>query len=595
MKPLAILDYETEEILRRPIFPPKPVGASIILQGKRPEYLAWGHPTENNCTMVEAKRKIKDIYKNYRIVMHHAKFDLEVGEKWFDLPLDPPHGFECTMLLSFLHNPRESSLELKDLAIRHLGMNANEQDKLREWLLANVKGVKQAKTKWGRYISLAPGKLAGRYANKDTRMTKGLYKRSMPYIIEMNMIEQYEIEKRVVLKAIKMERGGVKIDEQALRPALAKAKKAQQRHRRALTKVLGDVNFNSGPQKAAAFERAGLVDEWEYTDKGNPKTGIDSLIEVCNDANVVKHLEMFSKYNKTIGTYMEPWLKSAEENNGYFFPYFNTTRNEQDKGTYTGRFSSNFQQVPRVPDKRFKNYPHLRNYIVPDKKSHLLYVRDVAQQELRILAHFEDGIMLAAYLADPKLCMHNHVKFLIAQVSGISLLRPYVKTCNFLIVYGGGYKALMAQLKKQGLVIEEDKAREILKLHGQALPGVKDLKDDLLVMSRKEQSFKTVGGRWYTSNYQQPYIDLNTLVQGSAADHTKRMMVQIDDMLIDEFQDARMTLTVHDEFQVTGPKGQRKKLMKRFKEEMEDDKLMDLPMPSDGKIGERWGSMTKCV
>jgi DNA polymerase-1 len=586
MKPLAIIDYETEKIEKRPVYPPKPVGVAIIEQGKRPEYLAWGHPTENNCTKQDAKRRLKALYRTHRIVMHGAKFDLEVGEKFFDLPLVPPNGFDCTLLLAFLHDPREPNLKLKPLSDRRLDMPPEEQETLRDWIYANVPGGKQKKTKWGELIARAPGKLVGRYAKGDVVRTKKLRELFSPYVKDMGMLDQYEIEKRVLIKAIELEREGVMVDAKSLAPDLEKAERAQKRYERALYKVLGDINLNSGPQKVAAFEKAGLVDEWEYTDKENEKTGIDSLIRVCNDKQVVHNLDMFSKYTKIIGTYMRPWLKSALENDGRFFPWFNTIKGDNDKGTYTGRFSSNFQQVPREPLKGYRTLPFMRNYVIPDHKNHLLFNRDFASQEIRILAHFEDGELLRAFLENPKLDVHQMVSNVILEKTGIKHPRAYMKSCNFLIVYGGGANALSNDLK-----ISYEDASDIFKQHGEALPGIKDVKDDLRLMYRSNELFKTAGGRWYDFEEDHDYVALNTLIQGSAADHVKRSLLNIDDMLKAKNYDARIVLTIHDEIMISGAKRQKKKLMKDFKEAMEYDELFDLPMLTDGKIGGCWGKM----
>lgn len=897
-KPCTI-DFETKPIHKRPDYPPEPVGVAIIEPGKRPKYLAWGHLIGNNCSKAEARKELARLYKKYSILVHNGKFDLEVGEKWLGLPLVPSKGWHDTMLLAFLHNPREIDLKLKSLADKWLNMPPNEQTELYDWILENVLGAKKKKGNLGEFIYLTPGRLAGKYAKGDVIRTKKLFELFMPRINQLNMANQYEIEKRVVIKVIEMEREGIHIDVDQLEPALVKAQQAQKRHERAIHKVLGGINLKSGPQKVEAFERLGLVEEWEYTDKGNPKTGIDSLLNVCTDKKLVRHLDKFSKYNKIIGTYMKPWLESALVNDGLFFPWFNTIRGDNDKGTYTGRFSSNFQQVPREP--KDKSLPFLRNFIIPDKKTHLLYNRDfcfsddtevltnegwklfkdlsrvekIAQyedgvityakprayqrlkykgdmiyvhsmkscdllvspehqclqlkengvpfkiqakdykighykqvtsgkcnnnghynfvvndllklvvavqadskicvqkkcvkasfclkkdrkikrlksilsalkieyvekpiiskpgftsilfcipndvfyfldvsskcflrnlvrldiqqrqvfleelgywdgtytgkswqyintrtehfgllqelcitsgvksiivdknitgnrkqcktiymtyrdnvdtkmfkkeykeydgyiycvtmplgtvvvrrngkafitgqcaQEIRILSHFEDGELLQAFLDDNRLDPHEHVRVIMQAITGRDYDRSkHVKPCNFLVVYGGGAPAL-----SRNIDIPLEEARSILQAHGDSLPGVGELKDDLRLMYRRGEMFKTAGGRWYDFEEDRDYVALNTLIQGSAADHSKRALLNIDEMVKTKFSgDARLLLTVHDEFMCSAPRKLKKRFMKYFKEAMEYDELFDLPMLSDGKIGERWGSMEK--
>lgn len=588
MKQTATIDYETLEIQKRPDYPPKPVGVAITEPGKRPYYMAWARPIENSCTKSDAVKVLKRLYKSYSILCHNAKFDLEVGEKFMSLPLVPPHGFEDSMLLAFLNNPREQSLGLKQLADKHLGMPPEEQCKVRDWVLENIPGAKKAKTKWGKYIGLAPGKLVGRYAKGDVLRTLKLYNLFHKYVKETGMLEQYEVEKRCIIEAIKMERVGINIDYKLLEPDLIKARKKLKRSENAIYKVLGNINLNSGKQKVEAFEKLGLVDEWEYTDKDNPKTGIDSLMRVCTDKKLVKNLEVYSKYTKLIGTYMQPWLDSALENNGKFYPWINTIKGDNDRGTYTGRFSSNFQQVPRQPNEVFKGMPFLRNYIIPDKKSHVLLNRDFAGQELRILAHFEDGALLSAYQQNPDLDGHEFVRQLIQVQTGIEYERSFIKGCNFLMIYGGGVTALSKNLN-----ISFDDAHEVFAAHSNALPDVKELKDSLRVMARKGEMFRTAGGRWYDFEEGFEYIALNTLIQGSAADHIKRAMLSVCDMLKAEGFDSRMLLVIHDEIMISAPNKQHKKIMKLFKSAMQYNKLFDVNMLTDGKVGKRWGMMGK--
>jgi len=590
---IVTIDFETYPIEKRPDYPPRPCGVAINEPGRSDYYMSWGHPTENNCTKGEAKRKVKDLYKNHQILCHNGKFDLEVAEVHFGLPLVPPKGWHDSMLLAFLHNPREPSLKLKALADKYLGMPPDEQQRLKDWLFQHVPEAKRAKTEWGRYIYLAPGKLVGRYAKGDVSRTKKLYKLFYKDIVEKGMVKQYEIEKRVILQVIEMERIGVPIDYKSLEPDLIKAKKVMKRAENAIRKTLGDINLDSPKQKIEVFERLGLVDEWEYgepskkTGQINPKTGIESLLNVCTDKKLVHQLDTFSKYTKLLGTYMQPWLDSALANDGRFYPWFNTIKGDNDKGTYTGRFSSNFQQVPRQP--KDKKMPVLRNYIIADKKSHTLFNRDFSQQELRILAHFEDGQLLSAFLANPKMDAHNFIKEIMEDLTGQIYDRDdHVKPCNFLMVYGGGIPAL-----SETIHVPLTEAKDILRAHGKALPGVKELKNDLAVMARRDEQFRTAGGRWYEFEEGREFVGLNTLMQGSAADHTKRALLNIDDVLKAKDYDARLVLTVHDEFMISGSRRQKKKLMADFKEAMEYDELFDLPMLSDGKIGDRWGQMEK--
>lgn len=589
MTDIVTIDFETYPIKKRPDYPPKPVGVAIHEKGKKPVYLSWLHPNGNNSTFSDVKRILKSIYKNSTILFHNGKFDLEVAEKYFDLPLVPQHGWHDSMLLAFLYDPRNENLKLKSLAERHLNIKPDEQKKLHDWITANIPGAKKKK-ELGEFYCLAPAELVGRYAIGDVKRTTKLYDFYIKYVKKENMLEQYDIEKRTVIKAIEMEREGIRIDYKQLEPDLKKARSERDRYESLVQKKLGNINLSSPKQKIEAFEKKGLVKHWKRNQvTGSPKTGIEDLIEVCTDKKLVRNLSLYSKYVKIIGTYMEPWLESALNNDGLFFPWFNTIKGENDKGTYTGRLSSNFQQVPRAPMDDFKELPFLRNYIIADTVKQLLFNRDFSGQEIRILAHFEDGSLFTAYIGNPWLDPHDHVKQIILSNDGIAVERTHVKGCNFLIVYGGGPNALSRKIK-----VPLETAKRIFNLHGNALPGIKDLKDELMVMANKDEQFITAGGRVYNFEHGKEYVALNTLIQGSAADHSKRALLNIDDMIKAKYSgDARLLLTVHDEFMNSAPKRLQVRFMKDFKEAMEINTLFDVPMLTEGKIGYSWGSMKK--
>lgn len=171
---LVALDFETKAIEARPRFPPMPVGLAVETEGHLGQYLAWGHPTENNAKSGEAIALIKDLFKDpcNEFVFHNAPFDCSIIEEIFgiEVPWDRVHD---TMLMAFLHNPH-GELGLKPLAELHLDEPPEERDAVRDWLVRH--GIVASNSKnWGAYISMAPGKLVGAYAIGDTSRTLSLY------------------------------------------------------------------------------------------------------------------------------------------------------------------------------------------------------------------------------------------------------------------------------------------------------------------------------------------------------------------------------------------------------------------------------------
>lgn len=175
---IVSLDFETEAIDTRPLYPPTPVGLAIKYDGGHAEYLAWGHPTNNNCSYTKAHSVLEELLQDTtgEFIFHNAPFDCAVIEEKMGLTV-PWSQVHDTMLLAFLADPF-GELSLKPLAEKLLGQPPTEQEAVRDWLVQH--GVCRANDKsWGAFIARAPGDLVGTYAIGDVERTLALYKHFM--------------------------------------------------------------------------------------------------------------------------------------------------------------------------------------------------------------------------------------------------------------------------------------------------------------------------------------------------------------------------------------------------------------------------------
>src|SRR5689334_15163855 len=100
------LDFETDAIAARPEYPPRPVGCAVRVPGEPARYLAWGHPTENNCSRDLAIRELRRVWNAARgNVFHNGKFDVDVGETHLGLGPVAPSRYHDTLFLAFLADP----------------------------------------------------------------------------------------------------------------------------------------------------------------------------------------------------------------------------------------------------------------------------------------------------------------------------------------------------------------------------------------------------------------------------------------------------------------------------------------------------------
>lgn len=607
-----VVDFETDAIIGNPITnPPDPVGVAVWVPGHDPAYLAWGHPTENNCTFGDAHeylRKIRD--SGEPLLFHNAGFDLSVWDaafcnaRWNWLN-DSWRRVHDTMYLLFLADPYSNNLSLKPSADRYLGMAATEQNELYDWIVGNVPGATRKNA--GAYISSGPGDLVGRYAIGDVVRTRKLYDLLYAKIENEGMLNAYQREQRLFPVTFEGTRRGIRIDREQLdKDQVAYTASLDQAYDRLCSSLGCDrAALEHDESFADALEKSGAVKEWVLT----PKSGKRSMSK-DNLRIVMPEVKMLMDYtgalSTCLSTFIRPWLELSY-GDGRLHPNWNQVRQSRSetrvfdsKGTRTGRLSSdspNFQNVPTeftdalgapmaVPD-GLLSLPLMRRYCLPEV-GHVWLKRDFSSQEIRILAHFEDGSLCEAYRANPNLDPHQMARELINSMIGVMYARKDIKITGFSIIYGTGANGLSLQL---GRPVSE--AASIKYAYLAAMPGIRELMQSVQARGKSSQPIRTWGGRIY---YAEPpklvdgrmrdfaYKLLNYLIQGSAADQTKEAIGYWDDH---RTHTDTFLATVHDEINISAPVEDAVGAMARLTKAMNLDRF-DVPMLSEGFVGPNW-------
>lgn len=612
------IDFETEAIERRPVYPPVPVGFSILRPGERKSsYHAWGHPTGNNTTKGAAAKVLRDAWRSGQpLLFHNAKFDYDVAQVHMGMRDLPWHLIHDTLYLLFLHDPHARSLSLKPASENILGMPPEEQDAVRQWLIDH-KIVRKNDARWGAHIAKAPGDIVGRYADGDVLRTIRLFRKLYPEIVARGMGEAYDRERRLMPVLLANEREGMRVDMRGMERDLKVYEAAMETADAWLRKRLRskDMNVDSDADVADALEKCNLITEWTRTapskrfPEGQRSVAKKNLtVDKFRDKKVFAVLGYRNRLATCLGTFMRPWLEMAHVSDGLVFTNWNQVRqansNDGFAGARTGRLSSNpnFQNIPKDFYDKGDGYfhpghieipelPYMRRYILPDKGQVFCH-RDYNQQELRILAHFEDDKLCAEYNENPRLDVHDYVGEEIQHIYGLALERRAVKILNFGMVYGMGLGKLAA-----GLGTTVDEARKIKMAQLQAIPGLKALNKSIKEIGKSGEAIRTWGGREY---YTEPpkiidgrsqtfeYKLLNYLIQGSAADCTKEAIIRYDEVR----KHGRFLVTVHDENNTSVPKSAVKEEMEIQRQVMQSIEF-DVPMLSDGKTGPNWGALKK--
>ena len=339
------------------------------------------------------------------------------------------------------------------------------------------------------------------------------------------------------------------------------------------------------------------------------------------------------KINKVRTTFIDSIIK--HEYGGRIHSDINQIRSD-DGGTVTGRFSysnPNLQQIPaRDPD----TGPLIRSLFIPEEGCKW-GTFDYSQQEPRLVAHYALKFELPSvndiadsYENDPSTDFHK----IVAEMADIP--RSQAKTINLGLFYGMGKAKLMNELD-----LTKDKADDLFKrYHGKA-PFVKQLMNKVMNAALNKGQIKTLLERrcrfpkyepilkgndwgkyipaedeermkelqemgpilkdfegniikekdgkpkknyWHNNPTRRAftYKALNKLIQGSAADMTKRAMVNL-------YKQGYLShIQIHDELDFSIESKDQADKIKKIMEQAVD---LEVPNKVDYESGPNWGEI----
>ena len=222
---------------------------------------------------------------------------------------------------------------------------------------------------------------------------------------------------------------------------------------------------------------------------------------------------------------------------------------------------------------------------------------DYSQIELRVLAELsKDENLILAYKKDKDLhdLTARKIFFKTDEEPVTREERSIAKVINFSILYGKTPFGLSKELK-----IPMGDASQYIKTYFEQYPKVKKFLENILENAKLNGFVETFyGTRRYINNInssnknlqaQANRMAVNTVVQGTAANIIKKVMIK----LYDEFKnndDIRMLLQVHDELIFEVKDGSIEKYMDKIKEIMEKTiKFEDIRLSANGSVAKNWG------
>lgn len=540
---------------------------------------------------------------------HHIKFDIHFGRE-AGIKLDP-YKARCTLIRAALIDEHRLTYDLDSVAGDYA-----EIHKESPWEeLAGMFGGKATKDAQVKNLQYAPWELVEKYVKGDTIATKKL-SGVQNFIIQTEELGNVDnLEHELLPVVVDMERRGVPVDlsrtEQAVTELGSKIYNQQQH----LDRMAGfgvNVNPSNALKKLIApVQKNGIWYAKDGTQLKDTPGG-----KACIDADALRAMTMpeaeqvlnIRLMRRTRETFLLGHIL-GHHNNGYIHATINQTKTDRDSGTGTGRFSITDPALQQI-HKRNKDIAQVvRGCFIPDPGQEW-NCTDWSQMDFRIFAHYsKDPSILNIYEENPDADFHQ----LVADLTGIPRERSHLtggrnaKQINLGLVFGMG-EGRMAQ--EMGLPFSREvngktgraylkpgyEAEELFSKYHKAIPGVRRfLKDAASVAKSRGYVVTYLGRRIRFPGGRYTHKAGGLIFQGTAADALKVKMIEVYDALKDT--EARLMLTVHDEFNISQPcmrNGSSKRIQKIVTSFGTGDRIfLRVPIRASIGIGPNWWEASK--
>jgi DNA polymerase I-like protein with 3'-5' exonuclease and polymerase domains len=495
-----------------------------------------------------------------------------------------------TMIAASLIDENRMSYRLDTLAKFYVGIGKDEKI-LQE--AAKDYGLDPKKDMWR-----LPALFVGQYAERDAEATLKLWKKLETELYLQELWDVFNLETKLFPCLVDMRFKGVRVD---LEKASLIKKDLMQRELKIVNRIKDltgiEVEIHAARSIAKAFDKLKLP--YDRTEKSDEPSFTKNFLQ-NHPHELARCIADAREINKAHTTFIDSITKHAVR--GRIHADINQIRSDQG-GTVTGRFSMSNPNLQQIPARHPEIGPMIRSIFIPEEK-HVWGSFDYSQQEPRILVHYAklqnlegvDEIVEAYNQGDAD--FHQ----VVADMAGIE--RKQAKTINLGLMYGMGKNKLMSEL---GLMKES--AEKLIKQYHTKAPFVKKLMDNVTRKAENYGKIRTLGGRachfdlWQPrefgvykplplelarKEYDEPlqraftYKALNKLIQGSAADMTKKSMVALYEAgIIPHIQ-------IHDEVDISVSSD---KQAEQIIEIMESAVTLKVPNKVDYEQGANWGDI----
>ena len=568
------------------------VGFAIAVDGWS-GYYPIAHEGGGNMDRQKVLKWIKEVLETPATkIFHNAMYDV----CWLKA-----YGFKIngmivdTMVMASLIDENRFSFTLNSISFEFLREVKDE------------KALKEAAQSFGldakAEMYKLPAMYVGNYAEKDAELTLELFKTLSREIKKQNLENIYQLETELFPCLIEMKFKGVRVD-------VEKAHKLKQQLNTEEKQLLLEVKKHTGEEVeiwaarsiAKVFDKLAL--SYELTSKSKLPSFTKNFLSE-HPHPTIKLIAKAREINKAHTTFIDTILKHQYK--GRIHADINPIRSDQG-GTVTGRFSYSNPNLQQIPARNKDLGPMIRSLFIPEV-NHKWGCFDYSQQEPRLVVHyaaatepicFDDSVInIVKKFKNDSVDFHQTV----ADMADIS--RTQAKTINLGLFYGMGKNKLQAELG-----LSKVDADNLFNKYHENVPFVKDLMNRTSNHAQASGSIGTLLGRkcrfdkWEPNtfgmhtpmSYEEAertygrgrikraftYKALNKLIQGSAADMTKKAMLDLyNEGIIPHIQ-------IHDELDISVESEEQ---AKKIIEIMENAVTLAVPNKVDYESGNSWGDI----
>ena len=495
-----------------------------------------------------------------------------------------------TMIAAALSDENQFRFDLNTCSKRYTGLT---KDETALYAAAKEWGVDPK----GEMYKL-PAMYVGQYAEKDASITLQLWQYLKREISNQDIESIFDLETELFPCLVDMRFLGVRVDIQA---AHALKQELVQEEKLCLQKVKTETGIDTqiwaARSIAQVFEKLSLP--FDRTEKTQAPSFTKNFLQ-NHPHPMVQYIARAREINKAHTTFIDTILK--HEHKGRIHAEINQLRSDNG-GTVTGRFSYSNPNLQQIPARNKELGPRIRSLFIPEEKCKW-GVFDYSQQEPRLVVHYAS--LQNLYGVNDVLDAYNEgdadFHTIVADMANIP--RSQAKTINLGLLYGMGKNKLQAELG-----VDKETSDGLFRQYHDRVPFVKQLMDNVMQRAQQRGQIRTLLGRLCRFHLWEPnmfgmhkalphdqallehgpgirraytYKALNRLIQGSAADMTKKAMLEL-------YKEGIVPhIRVHDELDLSIESPDH---ADKIKEIMEHAVSLEVPNKVDYESGPNWGEI----